>query len=456
MYAHPPSSPSSSLTFLRRSTLLATTLSSTACDPTLEGAIHGQPSSNRQASLLGTAAMSLGDGTTCVATYDGSVECWGRNDLGQLGQSNLIHIGDDETPEAIPFVELGGAAQGVLTNGEQTFALMKDGSVRAWGANDSHELGLPHTEPIGDDETPASATVSTEPSLGGVVLQLAVGSDFACARLEHGGVRCWGANDLGQLGYGYTSRIGDDETPASAGDIDLGGPALDITAGAHHACAVLEAGRVRCWGSNDLGQLGYGHTEAIGDDETPASAEGIDLGGSAVRIVAGGLHTCALLGTGAARCWGDGQQGQLGHGKALVVGDDEAPAALGDVPVGGAVVRLVAGWQHTCAVLDTGGLRCWGDGGFGQLGYGTVTDIGDDETPAAVGDVDLGAASATAIYSGALSRSTCVRLDDGAVRCWGDNDAGQLGQGHIMRLGDEPKEVPGDLPNIIILDDDDE
>lgn len=400
--------------------------------------------------------MSLGDGTTCVATDDGAIKCWGRNDIGQLGQSNADDIGDDETPNAIPSIDLGGTAQSVLTNGEQAFALMEDGSVRAWGANDSHELGLLHAETIGDDETPGGATVVTAPELGGKVLQLAVGSDFACARLDHGGVRCWGANDFGQLGQGHTQRIGDDETPASAGDIELGSAAVDITAGAHHACAVLESGAVRCWGANDLGQLGQGHTDAVGDDEVPALGGDVDLGGSAVKVVAGGLHTCTLLDSGTIRCWGDGQQGQLGYGNATVVGDDESPAALGDVPVGGAVVGLTAGWQHTCAVLYGGGLRCWGDGSFGQLGYGSASDLGDDETPAEVGDVNVGGALATAVYSGPLSCSTCVRLDEGDLRCWGDNDAGQLGLETTALLGDEPDEVPGDLPNIIILDDDDD
>lgn len=414
------------------------------------------PSSQRQASLHEeVASISLGDGTTCVVTHGGSVKCWGRNDHGQLGQSNLIGIGDDETPASIPFVELGGLAHQVLTNGEQTFAVMHDGSVHAWGANGSYELGLSHSESLGDNETPACADVSTEPEIGGAVLQMALGSDFACGRLDGGGIRCWGANDLGQLGYGHTDRIGDDEPSGGAGNVDLGGLATDITAGVHHACAVLDTGTVRCWGANDLGQLGYGHTETIGDDEPPASAGDISLPGQVVRIVAGGFHTCAILDSGALICWGDGQQGQLGYGGALVVGDDEGPTFMGAVPVGGTVVDLALGWQHTCAIVDTGGLRCWGDDDYGQLGYGACDDIGY-ERPSAMGDVELGSVPATAVFSGSRSRSTCVLLDEGALRCWGDNDAGQLGQGHTRLLDDDPREIPGDLPNIIILDDDDD
>jgi alpha-tubulin suppressor-like RCC1 family protein len=417
-------------THTHRITLTATLMLIGACELDPEaghGPIH---LSARQTEPYAVAAMSLGDDTTCVVTEAGAAKCWGRNDAGQLGQADAM-AGDGETPVTISFIELEGLANDALTDGDRAFALMRDGSIRTW-----------------------SADVSTVLQIGGSVARLVVGSGFACARLESGAVRCWGANDSGQLGLGHTDPIAANELSTEAQDVDLGGPALDITTGAHHACALLEGGAVRCWGANDFGQLGQGHTDDIGDDETPASTGDIELGGKAVGIVAGGLHTCALLESGAIRCWGDGQQGQLGHGRILIVGDGETPAALGDVPVGGAVVELTAGWQHTCALLETGVLRCWGDNAFGQLGYGTTDDVGDDETPAIAGDIDLGSQLPIAVFSGPSSQSTCVLLEGGAARCWGANEAGQLGQGHTLPLGDDPSERPGDLPNIIILDDD--
>ena len=85
-------------------------------------------------------------------------------------------------------------------------------------------------------------------------------------------MRCWGHGSYGQLGYCSTADIGDNETAGSAGYVDVGGSAIQVVAGTFHTCAVLDTEAVRCWGLNDEGQLGYGHTRNIGDDETPASA----------------------------------------------------------------------------------------------------------------------------------------------------------------------------------------
>ena len=135
--------------------------------------------------------------------------------------------------------------------------------------------------------------------------------------------------------------------------------------------------------------LGYGNTEDIGDDETPASAGDVNLGGLAVEIAAGGEHTCALLTTGAVRCWGHGARGALGYGNIEDIGDDETPASAGDVYIGGTAVHITAGAGHSCALLATGAVRCWGAGLTGCLGYGNTEDIGDDETPASAGDVPV-------------------------------------------------------------------
>jgi alpha-tubulin suppressor-like RCC1 family protein len=405
--------------------------------------------------VISSIDVSLGRGTTCMTTPAGDLKCWGRNEHGQLGRGHRHTLGDDETPDSFSFVALESPIAEVQTNGLQTFVRTTDGRVQAWGANQAYELGLTHAIALGDDETPASATVTTEVQIGGVAAQLAVGEGFACVRLDDGGVRCWGTNEFGQLGQGHTEPIGDDEAPMDAPPLALGGRAIDITAGAQHACAVLDGGRVRCWGRGQDGQLGHSATTSIGDDELPTSVPEVELGAVVVKVVTGGLHTCALLDSGSIRCWGRAQAGQLGHGDVEAVGDDETPAAAGDVPVGGMVVSLAAGWQHTCAVLAAGTLRCWGNGELGQLGLGHTETIGDDEIPAIAGNVDLGEHRASAVFIGPLSTSTCVLLEDGNLRCWGDNDVGQLGYGHTLQLGDEPYEGGGDLPDIILLDDDD-
>ena len=164
---------------------------------------------------------------------------------------------------------------------------------------------------------------------------------------------------------------------------------IQIAAGGDHTCALLDTGAVRCWGFGSDGRLGYGNTDNIGENETPASVGDVDVGGTVLQIAAGGSHTCALLVGGAVRCWGVGSDGRLGYGNTDDIGDDETPASAGDVVVGGTVTQIAAGTNHTCAVLVGGAVRCWGRGDVGALGYGNPNNIGDNETPASAGDVEL-------------------------------------------------------------------
>ena len=204
------------------------------------------------------------------------------------------------------------------------------------------------------------------------------------------GRSCWGIAADGRLGYANGFDIGDNEAPASAGDVDVGGTVTQIALGEQHTCALLDTGAVRCWGDGANGRLGYGNTNDIGDNETPASAGDIDVGGTVTQIDAGAFHTCALLDTGSVRCWGAGGFGRLGYGNSTTIGDDETPATAGDVVVGGLVTQIATGGSHTCALLSGGDVRCWGRATDGALGYANGASIGDDETPASAGDVEVG------------------------------------------------------------------
>lgn len=332
------------------------------------------------------------------------------------------------------------AAASIAAGDRHTCALLPEGAVRCWGASRFGQLGYGDTDAIGDNELAAAAG---DVPLGGTAIALTAGSNHTCALLETGTVRCWGHGGFGELGYGETDNVGDDETPASAGDVPVGGPVAAISAGASHTCALLVSGGVRCWGAGDAGRLGYGGTESVGDDE-PASAGGdVNLGGTASAVTAGGFHTCALMTTGTVRCWGFGGSGALGYGDTRAVGSTEAtePADIGDVDLGaGAIVRAIsAGGLHTCAVVDdalrAGGIRCWGEARDGQLGYGNTDDIGDDETPASAGNLPLARLHAVGISSG--SAHTCATFSEGDVRCWGNGIDGRLGYGTTDSIGGE-------------------
>jgi alpha-tubulin suppressor-like RCC1 family protein len=260
-------------------------------------------------------------------------------------------------------------------------------------------------------------------------------------------VRCFGNGSLGRLGYASENDLGDNETPATAGDLEIGGAVVQLAAGGDHSCVVLDKGAVRCWGSGIEGQLGYGNFDNIGDDETPAFAGDVNLGGLATQVVTGSLHTCALLDNGAVRCWGNNLSGQLGYGNTTSIGGVNTPAQVGDIPLGATATQLAAGRFHTCALLDTGNVRCWGNNFEGQLGYGNTLFIGDNETPETAGDVDLG--GATVVQIGAGAAHTCALLDTGAVRCWGAAFFGRLGTGNEINIGDD--ETPAGLGDIVFF-----
>jgi len=424
--------------------LLAPWLLLTACDAPHDpaGAL-----ALRQAAWTdrGVAWVSLGESTTCATTEDGLAKCWGRADGGRLGLGASL-AGSMPDPAVLEPLALGGPVVMLATNGAQSYALLHDGSVRAFGLNAAYELGLGHAATVGDDETPLAATVPTTVALAGPARQLAAGEGFACARLDDGSVQCWGRGDEGQLGRGRRPGA---HAPQP---VDLGGQAVEIAVGAAHACARLVSGAVRCWGDGSLGRLGHG--VPLDEDSTPARAGDVPLGGPATQLAAGGAHTCAVLQGGAVRCWGDGSHGQLGYGHLDAIGDDEPSAAAGDVALGGPATQLAAGRRHTCALREDGVLRCWGDGSHGQLGLDPALRIGDDELPLDAAPVDTGGRGVEVLFAGALAEHTCARLDDGGLRCWGRNDHGQVGLAFTSPQ-DPVEGPPGDLPDVIIVEDPD-
>ena len=143
-------------------------------------------------------------------------------------------------------------------------------------------------------------------------------------------------------------------------------PPAQVGAGLYHTCAVLGDGNVRCWGFSGDGQVGYGNTNVIGDNETPAAAGPVDLGAgrTATALAVGDYHSCAVLDNGTVRCWGYGNEGQLGLISRLSIGDNESPGSVGPINVGTGrtATAITAGGNHTCAVLDDGNVRCWGLG----------------------------------------------------------------------------------------------
>jgi alpha-tubulin suppressor-like RCC1 family protein len=320
---------------------------------------------------------------------------------------------------------LGCETPPVVAGGRQSCA-MRDGRVRCWGGGEYGVLGYGNTNNIGDNEHPRSAG---DVSVGGNVQQLALGYYHTCALLDTGRVRCWGRNDYGQLGLNRTDSIGDDELASAGGEVALAESAIQITAGIYHTCALLASHNVRCWGYGRFGALGLGNTNNIGDNELPSSVPTVSLGGPVDQVVAGGAHTCARLSDGNVRCWGSNSTGALGLAGTATIGDNELPTSVPALALGSPALEIAVGELHSCARLRTG-IKCWGHGVSGQLGYASTSDV---FLPSSVGFVNFGGSALKLTAGGS---HTCVLTDVPEVRCWGEGLWGALGYANRLNIGD--------------------
>jgi alpha-tubulin suppressor-like RCC1 family protein len=360
----------------------------------------------------GVTAVSITAGyyDTCALLNTGAVNCWGNNGNGQLGNGNTAN---SSAPVAVnAFTDVTGTAVSITAGGTHTCALLNTGAVNCWGNNSVGQLGNNSTA---DSLVPVGVDPFTVGSASAV--SIAAGVDHTCAVLNTGAVNCWGNNSDGQLGNGNTNNS---SAPVAVNAFtDVTGTAVSITAGNLHTCAVLNTGAVNCWGDNSYGQLGNGNTTS---SSAPVAVNAFTDGATAVSITAGAFHTCAVLNTGAVNCWGYNSFGGLGNN---TTNNSSAPVAVNAFTGGATAVSITAGGFHTCAVLNTGAVNCWGNNGFGRLGNGNTTSSSVPVAVAAFTDVTGTAVSITAGFF-----HTCAVLNTGAVNCWGYNSDGQLGNGN--------------------------
>ncbi|MBL4635138.1 MAG: hypothetical protein JKY56_14800 [Kofleriaceae bacterium] len=383
----------------------------------------------------GVQSVGAGDLHTCVLMDEGVVKCWGIGLNGRTGHANTATIGDNEAASAASIVNLTTTpAVQLAVGGAHNCILLDDGHVRCWGNGADGRLGYENHEDIGDDEDPIDA--GNLPLVGKAV-RLALGQKHSCALLENGSVRCWGSNTYGQLGSGPTI-FPVDYTQA----VDLGAPAIDLVAGDFHTCAILDNGEVYCRGLGSMGRLGYGNTNSVGLLQTPREAGPVSIGGTATAIAAGQNHSCAILSDSTMRCWGRGADGVLGNQGTSNIGDNELPSDTPVLSIDNTLISVSAGGSHTCILTGSGQVQCFGKGQDGQLGYGNATNIGDNETPSSAGYVDVG----NVVEIDAGNKHTCAVLSSGAVRCWGNSSLGQLGYGNTLNIGDtETPASAGDI-----------
>lgn len=422
------------------------------------------------------AALAAGGAHSC-AIVAGVVRCWGDNELGQLGDGTGVS-------SVLPTTALGLSGATALTSGwNHSCARLANATVKCWGENKLGQLGYGATS--NRRATPVlvpglTGVTSISASLSGADAFGVRREDHTCAALATGAVRCWGGNAHGQLGNG--------SDVASASPVAVAGltGATAVVAGGSHTCALLSSGGVRCWGDDEHGQLGTAEVDCVLPVEiepcqslVPLDVQGIT---DAVALAAGWRDTCALLATGEVACWGgtavtwgSGWPGStadpglpilvagVSDARSVTVGGEHACATTlgGDATCWGAgvmgelpawqpvepttvddldgVTALSAGGGHACAVA-LGVVECWGDNRAGQLGDGAKSSSFSVPVPVPVGTAATSIAAGTSF---AGDGHACALGGDGTVECWGANWSGELGRGTIT-----PREPPGAVVGI--------
>lgn len=450
---------------------LAVSAPAASATPTRGAAVEAvQQSPNEPTAVQVTA----GTDHSCALLGTGEVKCWGGNAYGQLGVGDTDTRGDTsgELGDGLPSVDLGAnrTATAIAAAGHHTCALLDDGSVKCWGMNDVGQLGQDDTfahgystgqmgdtlapVDLGEGRTAVAITAAARgwyrPSIG-----------YTCALLDDGSLKCWGGNAYGQLGQGVRTPIGDqDGEMVALAPVDLGPgrTALAVDAGAEFACAIRDTHDVVCWGETDgVHTDSHDVGDSVGDDpgEMGSALVPVNLGPgrTATAISVSDTHACVLRDDQRLVCWGQNNDGELGIGTTTPAGlsqplpDDHPSVDLGTGRT--AVALTTGGYHHTCVLLDDQTVKCWGDYQRGTLGTGDLLRRGDgpDEMGDALLPIDLGPGrTATAVTLGDFH--ACAVLDDGTVKCWGKNERGQLGLGDTSDRGDQPGEMGDQLPAV--------
>jgi alpha-tubulin suppressor-like RCC1 family protein len=397
--------------------------------------------------------VSLDIDHSCVKLSNNKVKCWGAPFRGEAGRNILVGDEPGENHKSRPSVNLGtGLVLSDITMGlNSACATFTNGQAKCWGfasngalANGSAIHRGVYASEMGDNLPWANLGNNR------TITSLSAGSDNACASFTDGKVKCWGNDLYGLDGIAGTQYRGDalneigenlPEVPLFTADM-----VTKVVVGEGSACSLFNSGKIKCWGQSFNGNLGINRAlnDHVGDNAGEMDTlPFIDLGvgNTAMDICGGSYVVCALLQNNQLKCWGHkdyiGQESSVNH-----VGDalgEVASQPLINFGLGRTVKKFSCKHAHVCAILDNNQLKCFGWNQHGQLGRGHVAIVGNASYQ--MGDflpsVELGT-DRYAIDIFASYHNTCAVLDNNDVKCWGLNNNGQLGLGHRFNPGASP------------------
>jgi alpha-tubulin suppressor-like RCC1 family protein len=364
---------------------------------------------------IGSAtAISAGYYSMCALLSNATVDCWGYNESGELGDGTST--GPDvcngypcaDVPVEVP--GLSGVTAISLGGNGAACALLSGGTVECWGDNTYGELGIGNeTGPDTCNGYPCSTTPVAVTGLTGTTA-ISMGEVSACALLSDSTVACWGENTFGQLGNGTTTSS---FTPVAVTGL-TGATAISVAADA--ACALISGGTVECWGN--------GNGATTGTVTTPVTVPNLE---GVLAIVPSNGSTCVLLAGGTVDCWGGSQVGALGSAAGITFSPTNSQAQPGLT----GVTAIASSESNTCALIAGGTVECWGDNSFGELGDGTLTgSTGCSGVEGACSTTPVEVSGLTNVTALAVGQyTTCALISGGSIQCWGTNKLGNLGNG---------------------------
>ncbi|KAL6060542.1 Fibronectin type-III domain-containing protein [Balamuthia mandrillaris] len=394
--------------------------------------------------MLRRSSRTTGNFFCLYHPANGKTVCWGANSKYQLGYSDAEPRGlaqradqqavinlyeatgaDPENSELIKDLLLGESQACVLFQPSNSTNNHVRGKAFCWGGNGQSELG-----PAKSGAVPLS--VSSALQWNGTLLELdglGMGFQMTCGIphlegvLAIEGVRCWGRQFGNEDGTAPAVTLEQSDLAIKPEE----GKPVQVVLGSSHACALFESNDTFCWGKNFRAQLGQGNP----DPDVPATASSaVIFGGNGLyarRLFPARYHTCVVLNDGSARCWGWGENGQLGNNDIRNWGVVRAVSTLGPILFEGAdeysVREMCGGNVHTCAILEDTSVWCWGKGD--RVGHGSSNNYLKPQRVA----FSLDDAQVTAQQIACSSSATCALFTDSTVRCWGFGSSGQLGSG---------------------------
>jgi alpha-tubulin suppressor-like RCC1 family protein len=368
-------------------------------------------------SSIRAESMTVGQHHSCIIYDDKTMTCSGYNAYGWLGigyQTPSPHSEKEHLPVDFPAgVKIAKAVAGH----DSTCAIDTNNHLWCWGSNSYWESG------VGDTQSYYYSPERVLIDENETIIEIAIGNNHKCALTDSQQIYCWGQNNYGQTHfdtnkYGYIVKPTLIDIPTNVNPVSISTKDL-------HTCILSEIGAVYCWGYNGQGQLGDG-TQTNRDKMVQVILPYSD---PAVSVVTGYRHTCALLESGDLKCWGYNNYGQLGV-KSKTPSFYSYPTSVLDLPI--EPIDFDLGYEHTCALLKTQTIWCWGNGVYGQLGDGTNTGMNTNNDQGLHREV-LQSYNSDSFYNSVDIQlgyhTSCSIFDSGRVGCWGWNAHGMHGDG---------------------------